>query len=474
MVNYQALTPPMNNSNAVVVELRQDAEGDDIRVLARSAGVHVRGVVLGYFVDEHVSSVIAGTGLTGGGSTGAITLSVSPGGISTTELSPAGSTIGQILTSTGTGVNWQTPPQGTITGVTAGTGLTGGGSSGNVSIAANFAGSGVANTMARSDHSHYVRTIVVSPVGTDSENGLALLTAVQGLTGSSATNPFLVKVEPGTYELNQTLAMHQYVDLEGSGELLTTITRGLTSESAPVILGAANSQLRFLTVESTSAGPGPSTAFAGASANMTALHARFVARGYPATAVHTTGGSLRFNHVSIASDNRGMSVSGATLLEDSEIRVGTYGGTGIESIGADGLIAKRVRIKVSGSGPFNSGIVPFSNVTLTDSQVTVTGSSRADAIAFITGIRAIELTNSFLEAVAPASYGITLNPGLGDGTSIVVENSRIVAATRTIRGEDGVTAEVGGSRLEGGPAEGPVKCAGVWDENFDFFPSTCP
>src|SRR5688572_8427207 len=49
VVNYQALTPPMNNSNAVVTELRQNFEGSDVAVKAKSAGVHVRGVVLGYF-----------------------------------------------------------------------------------------------------------------------------------------------------------------------------------------------------------------------------------------------------------------------------------------------------------------------------------------------------------------------------------------------------------------------------------------
>ena len=43
---------------------------------------------------------------------------------------------------------------GTITGVTAGPGLTGGGKSGDVTLAASFAGSGAANTVARSDHNH--------------------------------------------------------------------------------------------------------------------------------------------------------------------------------------------------------------------------------------------------------------------------------------------------------------------------------
>lgn len=55
------------------------------------------------------------------------------------------STIGSTIQIQGTG----------ISGVTAGAGLTGGGSSGAVGLAANFAGSGSASTVARSDHNHY-------------------------------------------------------------------------------------------------------------------------------------------------------------------------------------------------------------------------------------------------------------------------------------------------------------------------------
>lgn len=50
VVNYQALSPSANNSNAVVVGLNQTTQGNDITVKVNGAAVHVRGVVLGYFV----------------------------------------------------------------------------------------------------------------------------------------------------------------------------------------------------------------------------------------------------------------------------------------------------------------------------------------------------------------------------------------------------------------------------------------
>jgi hypothetical protein len=66
MVNYQALTPPLNNSNAVVTELRQAAQGNDITVKARSAAVHVRGIILGYFTaDSHAATAALSTTVVG-------------------------------------------------------------------------------------------------------------------------------------------------------------------------------------------------------------------------------------------------------------------------------------------------------------------------------------------------------------------------------------------------------------------------
>ena len=65
----------------------------------------------------------------------------------------------------------------------------------------------------------YKRTVVVSPVGTSAENGQALLNALAGITASAA-DPYLLKLEPGVYDLGASpLTMKQYVDVEGSGEL---------------------------------------------------------------------------------------------------------------------------------------------------------------------------------------------------------------------------------------------------------------
>lgn len=97
----------------------------------------------------------------------------------------------------------------------------------------------------------YVRTVLVSPLpaGTTLQNGAALVAALAGITTASATNPWLVKIEPGVYDLGTTpFAMKPYVDLNGSGEDMTTLTSEV-DDGNPAFTGAASSELRLLTVE---------------------------------------------------------------------------------------------------------------------------------------------------------------------------------------------------------------------------------
>ena len=93
---------------------------------------------------------------------------------------------------------------------------------------------------------NYVRTVVVSPVLVGGvpdpvASGTALLAALDGIIGASDADPWLIKIEPGIYDLGtDTLSMKPYVHIEGSGEeVVTTITSA--SETGTVVFdGVAN------------------------------------------------------------------------------------------------------------------------------------------------------------------------------------------------------------------------------------------
>lgn len=98
-------------------------------------------------------------------------------------------------------------------------------------------------------------------MGTDAQNGQALLDALSSITDASAAKRFLLYVEPGTYDLGTgSLQMKQHVDIQGGGELGTLVTSGVTGVTsdgncaAGKVNGANNAELRFLTVRNTAAG----------------------------------------------------------------------------------------------------------------------------------------------------------------------------------------------------------------------------
>jgi len=74
------------------------------------------------------------------------------------------------------------------------------------------------------------------------------------------------------------------------------------------------------------------------------------------------------------------------------------------------------------------------------------------------------------------NYGI-LNSTDGGSYTVKVDNSRIAGTTWTIWNCTGFTTLVGASLLDGGPVAeggGTVTCAGVYDEDYVFYPSDCP
>lgn len=74
-------------------------------------------------------------------------------------------------------------------------------------------------------YSKPVQTVHVHPVpGNHTASGTALINAMSGITNASATKRYVIKPEPGIYDIGSTmLTQKDYVDLEGSGQQATVI-----------------------------------------------------------------------------------------------------------------------------------------------------------------------------------------------------------------------------------------------------------
>ncbi len=409
---------------------------------------------------------------------------------------------------------------GTITSVLAGTGLAGGGASGGVSLAINFAGSGAASTAARSDHHHddvyeqrLGRTVIVSPVGTSTENGTALVFALANLTGaSSCSEPYLVKIEPGIYDLGtQLLIMLECVDIEGSGENVTLIRgEGRAFPNTGTVVGASNAELRLATIENVGGNDAAVALYVGGATSMKLTHLTVRASGATnnyaivtkdsavdlslVTAEASGGSDARAIYVtssdpfqpaptltnvrataSAASPfvaavyNEGSStvmtnVNAAANGTPTGVAFGVYNsGPSLPVLSGGGILVQGAD---TGIGVYNTA---GAGTRMGDTTVSVflNGSSHgvenSESSVTLSGVR----VSAFLSL---ASFGL-INIASGGSFFVDVDDSQIAADDNTVSSDTGFSTRIGASKLQGGPVAangGTVVCAGVYDENYVF------
>jgi hypothetical protein len=167
-----------------------------------------------------------------------------------------------------------------------------------------------------SEFASYKRTVVVSPVGSATQNGSALLAALNGITDASATNPYLLYIEAGTYDLDiGWLQMTPYVHIEGAGEDNTIITSAV-GRCAGTVHGANNAELRLLTVRNTSTNTAKNDCGVGISNNSASPRLTQVT-------VESTGGGDNYAVDIVSSSNPTMTNVTATASGGS-MNIGMY------------------------------------------------------------------------------------------------------------------------------------------------------
>jgi hypothetical protein len=363
------------------------------------------------------------------------------------------------------------------------------------------------------------QTVVVAPIGTAQENGTALSNALGGITDASEAKPYLLKLEPGVYDLGTgTLNMKPFVDVEGAGQNVTKITSsGPAGADHNTLTGANNAELRFVTVENRGGGD-YATAIRNdyASPNITHVTAHASGGVQGSRGIVNASASPKLSETTVqatgaSGKKTGIQNYNSTLaIEDTDITVTGSGGEkrGIENIdgaGGDDFLtlanvnvsvsegsgdnygmsdfdyqvrAKDLRISVTGGGSnfgvhTRDGVGGFDLLDLQNMNVSVTGGT--SNIGIHNGDTDMEIGNSRIEADGGTSIGVRAQePGVGKYDDVRIDNSVVRGATKTVEGSGGANVKIGASRLQGGPATGVNACAGVYDENYAFSTNSCP
>jgi hypothetical protein len=281
----------------------------------------------------------------------------------------------------------------------------------------------------------YANVIVVAKSGGDFN---VIQKALNSIGDNSPSNRYLVWVAPGVY--TETITLKQYVDIEGAGELITKITYpGSQDPGMATVRGWVNDvELRNLTVENTGG-------------------------SYYAKAIWIYGSSPRFNHITAVA-------SGASGDNDA-FQTGTGGSPTLRNVTA---------IALGGTNTYGINSVGTNGGTaslgLTDTLVTASGGSYSNH-AMYNFATSPTIWNSKLSASGGTVNYAVENYAYYGSYSLTIDNSTLIGSTSTLSNHALFLTHVGASKLEGGsalPNGGTLTCAGVYDENYVFFPNTCP
>jgi hypothetical protein len=372
-----------------------------------------------------------------------------------------------------------------------------------------------------------VRTVLISPTpgASPTTNGARLLSRYAAIADASATNPYLVKIEPGIYDFkDRSLIMRPFIDIEGSGEGVTTLRSQV--ESAGTVAGVGDTELRLLTIENTAttsavALRNASPAFSardvtcvatnassatailqGSASDVTLRSVTARATGFSATGIHLAGGLLVdavaqviagdlgyavFNqssngelvNVTAEADSRRFAggirnEAGAPILRT--IRAFAHGDTIAEAIvngnatGAQiyGAVIRATAgsTAVGVSNEFTSGFIGQADITAEAPTLAIGVSNQFRGSPTLQGVR-----------IRATAGGRGIGVGTENGVTASILSSDIQGDGASVANNPGATAvtRVGSSRLIGPvrPGTGTMTCVASHNGSFTPLGPTC-
>lgn len=281
----------------------------------------------------------------------------------------------------------------------------------------------------------YNKVAIVALTGSNYADPVAAMTNLGSWCGTpSATNPCLMKIMPGVYDVGtNSVEMVPFVDIEGSGVKTTQIV----GHGLYVVHGAANAELRSLYVEN----GGPTSG-----------------QGGYAYGIYIDNAFASF-------------ISDVWAFSQSSTTTNNYA---IYNANNAQPWLFRVYAYAAHASAINRGIHSEgnSNIRMTNVTAQAVGGIYADAIRN-------ENSSVYLQTVvAWANGGILGSYGLSNATvtpeAMTVFNSQLFGGTHAITNGSGVTIYVANTQISGGvDNSGTLKCVGAYDDTFSPLNAAC-
>jgi hypothetical protein len=319
--------------------------------------------------------------------------------------------------------------------------------------------------------------IIVAPSGGDYTSPVD---AMNSITDASSTNPYLVKIMPGVYDIGTgSVQMKPYVDIEGSGELTTNITGTVSSGSAGVVNGADNAEIRFLTVENMGTGS-YTIAIYNSNASPKITHVTATASGVSTSiGVRNFNSSPTMTNVTATALAEGGSNYGVNNESSSPTMTNvTATASGIISfnygVNNESSSPTMTNVTATASGVFSIGVNNESS-SPTMTNVTVTASGVSTSIGVRNSNSSPKMTNVTAAGKdGTNNYGI-YNEATSGTYTIYADRSSFEGNTYSIYNDEEFILYIGASKLAGGSANasGSYYCVGVYDETYTALDASC-
>lgn len=335
-------------------------------------------------------------------------------------------------------------------------------------------------------------TVHVNPVsGSPTASGTALLNALAGITDATAFKSYVLKLDPGGYNLGSTqLVMKPYVDIEGSGQGSTIIQgqgNGDSSYLTGIIQTAAQAELRNVQVASTGLGQTASIGLYVPSGANTSIRDVTIAAGGASNnwGIRNLAASPVLQNVTInvssgGYQSYGIGTTSSAAAPTLKHVVINLSGSGSYAYGiySDGVSApaemRDLEISIAGSNYASYGLYVDSygsgqTFLLTGSTVTVGGATYDYGIVFYGNSGGVfNVKTSYLKATgtnswgvyAPSSYGVSFNQCEVTGGTYAIQAS-------------GTVVDVGASRIAGTVLGATVACSGAYNAYYAALNTTC-